>query len=196
MPSTSRLLRALRHEGIPGATRIGLLRLELRRRLRPRPAYPLPLGGSSVFLSHDDYEIDWKTLAFIVLDDAYAGDYLDAVVVDIGAHKGYFAAYALHRGARAVVSYEPEEANFELLERSAAEHRAGGGEWLTRQAAVGVEPGEADLHVMGASWGHALHPPDEFSQYEVGVLRVPVSALADVLAGLARSRATHASSSS
>ena len=26
---------------------------------------------------------------------------------------------------------------------------------------------------MGASWGHALHPPDAFAEYEVGVERVP-----------------------
>ena len=26
---------------------------------------------------------------------------------------------------------------------------------------------EADLHVMGASWGHALHPPERFAEHEV-----------------------------
>jgi hypothetical protein len=35
---------------------------------------------------------------------------------------------------------------------------------------------------MGASWGHALHPPDAFARYEVGVERVRVEPLADVLA--------------
>ena len=34
---------------------------------------------------------------------------------------------------------------------------------------------------MSASWGHALHPPDAFSEYEVGTQRVRVLALADVL---------------
>lgn len=180
MPSASRLLRAVRHRGIPRATRARLLQLELLRRVRPRRAYPLPLGPTTVFLSHDDFEIDWKSLAFVAVDDAYTGDYEGAVVVDVGAHKGYFAAWALHRGARAVISYEPEAANFALLERAA--HRARRGEWRTRPTAVGAEPGEAELHVMSASWGHALHPPAAFSEYETGVQRVEVEALRDVLA--------------
>jgi FkbM family methyltransferase len=182
MPSASRLLQAVRHRGLPGSTRGRLLELELVRRVRPRSAYPLPLGPTTIFVSHDDFEIDWKSLAFVAVDEAYAGEYENTVVVDVGAHKGYFAAYALHRGARAVVSYEPEAANFELLERAATAYRARGGEWHTRRTAVGVEQGQAELHVMSASWGHALHPPDAFSEYEVGVQRVRVEALGDVLA--------------
>ena len=76
-------------------------------------------AAATIHLSHDDYEIDWKSLAFVAVDDAYAGDYEGAVVVDVGAHKGYYGAYALLHGARAVVSYEPESANFALLESSA-----------------------------------------------------------------------------
>jgi hypothetical protein len=47
---------------------------------------------------------------------------------------------------------------------------------------VGVRSGEVDLHLMGASWGHAFHPPEAFARYERGVQRVRVEALADVLA--------------
>jgi FkbM family methyltransferase len=179
MPSTSRLARAVRHRGLPLNARAGLLRLELARRVRPRADYALPLGASTVFLSSDDFEIDWASLAFVAVDEAYAGDYRGAVVVDIGAHKGYYGAYALEQGARAVVSYEPETANYGLLARAAAASRS---RWDTHHAAVGAERGEAELHVMGASWGHALHPPDAFARYEVGVERVRVEPLADVLA--------------
>lgn len=182
MPSATRLLRALRHTGLPLGARTGLVRLEAARRARPLPAYALRLGSTTVYLSHDDFEVDWKSLAFVLVDEAYAGDYAGTVVVDIGAHKGYFAAYAFHRGAHAVVSYEPETVNFELLDRAAAGYRERGGTWLTRRSAVGAERGEAPLHVMSASWGHSLHPPDAFSEYEVGVQRVSVEALADVLA--------------
>jgi FkbM family methyltransferase len=156
--------------------------MELARRARPRAAYTLSLGGTRVHLSHDDYEIDWASFAFVAVDEAYAGAYDGAVVVDIGAHKGYYGAYALMHGARAVVSYEPETANFALLERAAAAVRDRGREWDTRQCAVGAEPGEAELHVMGASWGHALHPPEAFAKHEVGVQQVRVEALARVLA--------------
>ena len=154
--------------------------MELARRVRPRAAYPLDLRATKVYLSHDDYEIDWASLAFVFVDEAYAGSYHGAVVVDIGAHKGYFGAYALWQGARTVVSYEPETANFALLRRAADASRDG--EWQTRQSAVGAERGEAELHVMGASWGHALHPPEAFTRYEVGTEVVRVEALADVLA--------------
>lgn len=181
MPSTSRLARAVRHRSLPLNARAGLPRLEVARRLRPRAAYALPLGPMTVYLSHDDYEVDWASFAFVALDDAYAGDYRGTVVVDIGAHKGYYAAYALLHGARSVVSYEPERANYALLERAAATVR-NDGTWHTRRCAVGPAEGEAELHVMGASWGHALHPPEAFGKYEVGVERVRVEALADALA--------------
>ncbi len=178
MPSTSRLARAARHRGLPRNARIGLLRVEVVRRVRARDAYPLQLGPTTVYLAHDNYEIDWASLAFVAVDEAYAGDYHGAVVVDIGAHKGYYAAYALFHGARTVVSYEPETANLALLRRAAARDDR----WQTKRSAVGAERGEAELHVMGASWGHALHPPEAFAKHEVGLERVPVDALADVLA--------------
>lgn len=178
MPSTSRLAQALRSVGLPRSTRAALLRAEIARRVRRRDSYEVPLGPARAYLSDDDYEIDWASLAFVVLDDAYAGAYDDAVVVDIGAHKGYYGAYAFLRGARAVVSYEPETANFALLVRSAG---ALSGTWHARQRAVGATRGEADLHVMGASWGHALHPPQAFAKHEVAVERVEVVPLAEVL---------------
>jgi FkbM family methyltransferase len=182
MPSARRLARAVRRRGLPRTSRAGLVRNEIARRVRPRPAYALPFGHATVYLSRDDYEIDWASFAFVAVDDAYAGDYHGAAVVDIGAHKGYYGAYALAHGARSVVSYEPEAANFALLERAAAGVRARRGEWQTRKCAVGADAGEAEIHVMGASWGHALHPPDEFAVHAVGVERVRIEALGDVLA--------------
>jgi FkbM family methyltransferase len=180
MPSTSRLVQALRRAGLPRGTRAALLRAEVARRLRRRDSYAVPLGPATVHLSDGDYEIDWASLAFVVVDDAYAGAYDDALVVDIGAHKGYFGAYALLRGAGTVVSYEPETANFALLARAAG---GVGAAWDARRRAVGPTAGAADLHVMRASWGHALHPPESWAAHEVSVERVEVDALADVLAG-------------
>ena len=43
------------------------------------------------------------------------------VVVDCGAHVGFFTAYALNRGASRVVAIEPDPLNRELLERNFAE---------------------------------------------------------------------------
>ena len=143
--------------------------------------HPVRYGQGTVFLSDADYGVDWESLKFVVADEAYSTDYSDAVVLDIGAHKGYFGAYALARGARTVISFEPEAANCELLERSAAVYREQGADWRVRHVAVGAERGSAELHVMRASWGHALHPPARFTEHEVGIEQVRVEAMADVL---------------
>ena len=181
MRSPRRLAQVLLDRRVPARTRLDLLTAEVRRRTRPKAVYPLRYGRGTLFLSHDDYGIDRETLKWVVVDRAYDGDYEDAVVVDIGAHKGYFGAYALERGARAVISFEPEASNLELLERSAESYRRRGLTWSVRAAAVGAARGEAELHVMSASWGHALHPPDAFTEWEVGVQQVVVVSIADAL---------------
>jgi FkbM family methyltransferase len=182
MPSPRRLASVAVNRRVPLRTRSDLLRAEARRRLRPRPAYAVRYGPGRVLLSHEDYAIDWESLKFVVADRAYPADHAGAVVLDLGAHKGYYGAYALAGGARTVISFEPERANVEYLERTAADFRARGADWRVRHAAVGAAQGEAELHVMGASWGHALQPPEEWAQYEVGIERVAVEAMADVLA--------------
>ena len=182
MPSPGRLAQVLRDRRLPRRTRIGLLVAEARRRVRSKPVYSLRYGRGELFLTQDDYAIDWETLKNVFVDEPYPTAYEGAVVLDLGAHKGYFGAYALEHGARTVISYEPETANLERLERSAESFREGGADWQVRRSAVGAGAGEAELHVMSASWGHALHPPDDWSEFEVGVQRVPVAAVADVLA--------------
>ena len=181
MPPPSRFANVLLNRRIPVRTRLGLLTAESRRRLRPEAAYAIPYGGGTLYLSHDDYEIDWETLKSVLVDQPYPADYRGAVALDVGAHKGYFGAWALAHGAGTVVSFKPEAGNLAFLERSADSFTAGNRTWKVERVAVGVEAGEAELHVMGASWGHSLHPPDEFSEYEIGVQRVPLVAMADVL---------------
>lgn len=174
---------------VPLRTRLGLLAAETRRRLRPRNTYRLGYGGGCIFLSQDDYEIDWETLKNMLVDEPYFTDYAGALVLDIGAHKGYFGAYALTHGARSVVSYEPEAMNVELLQRSADTF---GDQWRVEKAAVSAAGGEAELHLMSASWGHALHPPERFAEYETGIERVAVLAMSDVLRQADVARADHA----
>jgi len=166
---------------VPVRTRLDQLRTELSRRIRPKTAYALRYGPGEVFLSHADYSIDRKSFRWVVIDDAYRTDYRGAVVLDLGAHKGYYGAYALARGARIVISFEPDTANLDLLEHAAETYRARGADWRVRRSAVGAQQGEAELHLMAGSWAHSLHPPDTWAQYEVGTRRVPVEAIADVL---------------
>ncbi len=148
--------------------------------------YLLRLGGGSILISHADYGVDWETMRTIVVDRAYGRNFRDAVVVDIGAHKGCFGAFAFEGGAKAVISYEPEQTNFDFLERCATSYRGSGKDWRVHRAAVGGAAGKADLHVMGASWGHALSPSEGSRSYELGLQQVQIAAMSDVLAEAAR----------
>jgi FkbM family methyltransferase len=181
MPSPGRLASVLLRGRAPLRTRFELLRAELRRRMRPKDTYALRYGRGEVFLSDADYAVDWESFKWVVPDDAYPTDYDGAVVLDVGAHKGYYGAHALAHGARIVVSFEPDAANLELLERAAETYRRHGADWRIRPAAVGASRGEAELHLMAGSWAHSLHPPDSWAEYEVGTMRVPVEAMADIL---------------
>ena len=166
---------------VPLGTRFGVLRAGMRRRIRPKTAYPLRYGPGEVFLSHADFTVDWKSFKWVVADDAYQTDYEGAVVLDIGAHKGYYGAHALARGAHTVISFEPDTTNLEFLEQAAETYKMRGADWRIRPTAVGAEHGQAQLHLMGGSWAHSLHPPDSWAQYEVGTRQVPVEAMADIL---------------
>jgi FkbM family methyltransferase len=176
------LPRALVHRGVPWRTRWSLLTVALRRRLAPAEWYSISYGRGRLPITHDDYAVDWETLKTIVVDGIYETEYDGAVVLDIGAHKGYLGAYALAHGARTVISFEPETRNYAYLERCARGYRERRADWQLRQAAVGEAAGEAELHVMRASWGHALSPPSEWAEYAVGSERVQVVAMADLLA--------------
>ena len=109
-----------RTDAFPWRTRAALALAESRRRIRAGDRYRLGYAGGSLFLSQDDYEIDWETLKNTLVDEPYLADYRGAIVLDLGAHKGYYGAYALAHGAASVASYEPEAANVSFLARSAA----------------------------------------------------------------------------
>lgn len=66
-------------------------------------------------------------------------------VLDIGAHRGYFALHCAMHGA-SVVAYEPEPQNFKLLQEKAfVAKELGGALILPQQAAVWSESGERRL---------------------------------------------------
>ena len=131
----------------------------------------LELGGD------DDFPIDWKAFAEIFADEPYAADYRSAHVLDIGAHKGYFGAYALAGGASLVVSFEPAATNFETLARTA---RALGDRWVTRSAALGATAGAGNLLLDRTSWAHSLVRVER----PAGTQQVEIVTLADALAEL------------
>jgi FkbM family methyltransferase len=178
----------------------------VRRILRPAPSLPLPFprrerlaltwlsAVSGLATGRADYRVpilgadfscDPRRNDHWILDEvfgvppAYGTDFDDAIVVDVGAHKGYFAAHAFLNGAKRVVSYEPEAANFAAIAEAAASLTERGNDWRVHHKAVGSAAETATLYVChGTSFGHSLTRPDDAADEET----VDVVAIADVLA--------------
>jgi FkbM family methyltransferase len=110
-------------------------------------------AAGSLYFGRESFPIDRVAYFGIFLEGWYGGDYDGAVVIDIGGHKGYYGAFALHAGAAEVHSYEPESRNFAALERAAASFD---GRWIAHRAAVGAKPGEVMLYVNAESAGHSI----------------------------------------
>lgn len=138
---------------------------------------PTPIGPAIV--TREGYTADRTALFEVFLAREYETDYRDAVVVDVGAHKGYFALYALSRGALHVHSFEPVPENYEVLARSRNEVASGHGGWTTTRSAVGSHSGQLSLQIYAESSSHSVvRRPDRQALRE---LRVPVCALSEVL---------------
>ena len=146
----------VRLKALPRATRVDGVLLYATRKWR-RGAFPLRLGSLRVYLDRAALDTDWEAWRQIFFPKygIYASDYGDAVAVDVGAHKGYYAAFALLGGARRVFSFEPESRNFALLTR-AAESSRDQKRWARRKAAVGEAPRRARLLINEESWSHSL----------------------------------------
>jgi FkbM family methyltransferase len=159
----TRLAAALRtlQLRLPWRARLGLLAFAFRRHLPAARTSTWHSPGGALAFGDATSEVDWRVFAEIFFEGDYETDYGDAAVVDLGAHKGYFGAYALLHGAQAVLSYEPEEQNFALLARNNESFRSRGATWRIEQSAVGAGEREAGLHVAGESWAHRLLPADE-----------------------------------
>jgi FkbM family methyltransferase len=113
-------------------------------------------AGGDLWFSAEGINGDRGTFGEIFVHRCYRTDYRNVVAIDVGAHKGYFGAYALLHGARAVFSYEPEELNFAMLASAAESFRARGFDWRINRAAVGSYERETELHVARNSWSHSL----------------------------------------
>lgn len=136
------------------AARLTLILALLRRRGKRLARMPLKHGNC--YLEPSPLRIDYRVFREIFVDGCYRTDYRSRPVLDLGAHRGYFGAYALLRGASRVVSYEPEATNFAFLRRAATSFVSSGSRWEVERAAVGPMDGEALLRLRDQSWGHTL----------------------------------------
>ena len=53
-----------------------------------------------IALSYADNETDRNVVWDVFVNRCYGNDFHDSTVIDIGAHKGYFGAYAVMHGAK------------------------------------------------------------------------------------------------
>jgi FkbM family methyltransferase len=136
-------------------------------------------AGCAVYVHADTLAIDVVTLDYVWRRDLFPVDVGGRVVLDLGAHKGYYGALAMFDGATAVVSFEPESVNHGALVRATVAGRDRD-DWTRHRAAVGATAGEVTLSVSTESWSHSIHAPA--SGDIVRTERVPMVAFADVLA--------------
>lgn len=143
---------------LPRRARLDLLKVAAARRLLLGPEeFQIDLVQGGAFLSKRDILFDYTAFFEIFVEECYKTDYRGNTVIDGGAHKGYYGAYALLKGAKAVLSFEPESRNYDLLCRCAETFRAKGHSWSVYNEAIGSEDGELTLHVSDRSWSHSLY---------------------------------------
>jgi FkbM family methyltransferase len=170
---------------LPRAARIRLLSTIPRlSAAQTQPADILvPLPGGPVFLGAESFYVDALTLGSIWTDVVFFADCRDRLVIDLGAHKGYFGAWALAHGAAFVFSCEPHSGNFDLLDR-ARKSNVRPSHWEAERVAVGETHGTAPLFVSSESWAHSMH--EEMIE-SVSVEHVPMITLPEVLQRMASS---------
>jgi FkbM family methyltransferase len=135
-------------------------------------------AAGTLYFGRDSFAVDRIAYFGIFLQGWYSADYRGAIVVDVGAHKGYYGAFALLEGAQEVRSYEPEATNFSALQRAAGSFGSG---WLVNNRAVSAEAGEVVLHVNVESAGHSIVQETSEKRPTVGSQTVAVVPMAGVL---------------
>lgn len=98
---------------------------------------------------------DWSVFKEIFIQQDYASNYTDAYLIDIGAHRGMYAAYGLVCGAAGTVSYEPVMQNYAYLEATLEGFKELPVSVEARRCAVGAEEGQVTFYVYAQSWSHS-----------------------------------------
>jgi FkbM family methyltransferase len=181
MKRIDRLFKILANNSFTTMSRMDVLRVVWARSKKERSFRSIRLPVGEIFVDGQNMAIDFQVLGQVLLDEVYSEvDLRHKVVIDLGAHKGYFAAYALMVGAKAVVSYEPEPTNFACLSRFAETARLHGKTIEVIQAAAGASDGELTLYMSDESWRHTTIAGQ--SEASSGTLQVPCSSLSSILA--------------
>jgi FkbM family methyltransferase len=120
----------------------------------------LRIGKYNIYLK-PSHKPDIAVFHEIFIRHHYQTDYTDAIVLDLGAHKGFFSVYAIMEQAAVILSYEPEIENFRALKQSLSEHRSKETIiFIKREAVTDKDAGEVIFYVTDESWAHSLHQPE------------------------------------
>lgn len=164
---------------IPIRGRWDTFRVFWGRRKKLSRSYAIRLAHGKVFVDAQNAAIDLRVFTQIFLDQVYGNLHLTGrVVVDIGAHKGYFAAFALLRGAKAVLCYEPESSNFMALTHF-SESLGNSKQFIELHHEAVCEEGEVMLYLSEDSWAHTTVSSGDLTR--ANSIRVPSHSLATVL---------------
>lgn len=143
-----------------------------RKFLKDNRHYRFPVGEGFVLLD-PLHSPDLGTFREVFVSGDYFTNYKGSVVVDLGAHKGYFTAYALANGADAVFAFEPEDRNFEALTTTANSFKASSCEVFLYKVAVSVVEGEIDFFITQESRSHSIYRRPDRQVFEKK--KVPVT---------------------
>jgi FkbM family methyltransferase len=171
-----RTIRIVTKRKLPMRTRWRLLVVELVLLRRKKTAIRVPLGDQIIELEAATLYVDYVTLYGMLIDEHFSLNFGGAVIIDIGAHKGYYGARALFYGATHVYSYEPERQNFAALNRAACRCPE---RWTIERCAVGPHGGTIELYVSSNSWSHSRYVPE--SGDILGTQPVTMRRLGDLL---------------
>ncbi len=91
------------------------------------------------------------------------------IVIDIGAHKGAFSAYAALEGAKKIISYEPNPENFNDLQDFILKNQFSN--VAIHQKGIGAKTGETNLFLSSTSSRHSTTSPEKlFGKHENQIL--------------------------
>jgi FkbM family methyltransferase len=153
-------------------------------------SYSIRVPAGKVFIDGRNTLIDFRALLHVLLAEIYDELHVaHRIVIDIGAHKGYFAAYALMANAEAVWCFEPESTNFSYLSRFVESARNSGKEIQAFKSAIGDSDGDIILHKSHDSWGHTTLPNQK--QSDGGRERVELRSLASILSEARKAFPSH-----
>jgi FkbM family methyltransferase len=141
-----------------------------------RPGWVVPLETNE----------DRATFYDIYFTQSYASiDYRDMTVIDVGAHKGYFALYALLQGARHVVLLECEPRNFRAAEALVRANGLGDRVTLVQKAGHS-KIGTITLQISDENWAHSVIAKQDAKSTRS--VEVATTTLAEVVSNAVASR--------